>query len=680
VFLKRMFSKSIFNCFVSVSLSFFLTSTTYSEDLRTDVDWNKVVQDQNAEDVQLVLSLESGRSDEQAQALRAFMKIITMASLKTLINANEKISSENFDSYCLAMGQMYHVNIGATGEPAQPELIQQALTILEGAISADRSVSFCFEAFAKISPRASDSKLESLFRRIEFSRLSDADRARVVMALYFHRQNTYDQENPDDRYWFSADFKKYFRSFRFEEDPSVEVRQSYARVAYLSKDELIFSEYSKLILDSDFTVRFLAVDLINFVEKKNSAPLYSVLDDSDHRIVIRAIEKLTTLGLTQNLYAKYKKLLTHPRRQVRRAMLTAVLSQLSMDEITKFLTDESLAVRQIAAREFILRAENPTAFAESALRGSDIALKKGVIDASESLADQRIPILEMALDDFDLFVNDYVFSHIIENQIESLYPQILELLGANTFEERFAAVQVLMLSQSLPERQQLIVSVFKSSQQMMFAYLRELIIEQLIGSESENDHQLLLTLLPLESNWRIANQIGRGLKKFNLADYVDQAPVWPDAEGAHYKILEKRPQIEMETTKGTMVFELYNDIAPLHVSEILWEIDQGLWSQNFFHRVIDNFVAQAYRPASSTTTQSAEVRAEIEGLKQERGTIAMPRSENLHSGEGGGFYINLVTNFNLNYDYTVFGKIVSGDGVLSEIEIGDRVLNVKRIK
>ena len=443
---------------------------------------------------------------------------------------------------------------------------------------------------------------------------------------------------------------------------------------------MVFAEYSKLIKDTDFTVRYLGVDLVNSVDKTNADPVFAVLTDADHRIVIRAIESLTALKMTQGLYANHKELLSHPRRQVRRAMFSAVLSEMSLAEVEGFLTDESLAVRQIAASEYLKRSEQRSSFAESAFQGSDIALKKGVIDASESLGEQRLPILEMALVDLDLFVKDYAFTHIIENKIEALYPQVIELLTAITFEERFAAAQVLMLWQSHPQRQSLIVSVYKSSQTLMFGYLRELIIEQLTNSESEADHQLLLTLLPLETNWRIANQIGQGIKKYNLGDYTDRLPTWPDAEGSHYKVLEKRPQIEMQTTKGTMIFELYNDITPLHVSEILWEIEQGLWSQNFFHRVIDNFVAQAYRPVSTAVTQSAEVRAEIEGLKQERGTIAMPRSENLHSGDGGGFYINLITNFNLNYNYTVFGKLVSGDDVLSEIEIGDRVLSVKRIK
>ena len=658
-----------------------LTAATYSGSLVDEANWTKAVQDQNAVDSSLLLALNSTRAETQSHALLTLMKILTPESLNLLVNSNETIRPENFDDYCLALGQMYHVTYTTVGQSAEPGKISAALAILEKAVNEKNSVATCFEAYAKISPRSFDAQMENLFKTISFNGLPEKDVARIAMSIYYHRQNTFNPENPADRYFMSPAFAEYYRSMHFNTSISDETRQAFARVAYLANDEMVYSDYSQLLNDKDFSARYLAVDLVNFVDKKNSAALMSVLKDSDDRIVVRALEGLKTLGLTEGLFAKYPELLLHPRRQVRRAMLQAVSDQLSVDQIKELLKDESSAVRQIAASEFVTRSESRDLFAQEVSAGSDLALKKGVIDASVALQALRSPVLQKAIKDSDFNVRTYALTHVLENNIEEVYPSAIEFLGASTLDERSTAASVLLNWMSYSERANLLESVYTASLTPMFYYLRESVVNGLIESKTDADHQLLLKLFPLEKHWRLANQMGQALMKFGLmSDYVMRAPTWDDAAGSKYMVTERRPLIEMQTTKGTMVFELFNDVAPLHISEILWGIEQGFWNKNFFHRVIDNFVAQSYRPTTITSTPNADVRAEIAGLKQERGTIAMPRSEYMHTGDGGGFYINLVTNWNLNYNYTVFGKIVSGESVLDELEIGDQVLDVKRIR
>ena len=670
----------IFRTLLVFLFSLSLTAASFSVNLADEADWDKVVQDQNAADAGLALALNSTRSDTQSQALLTLMKILTPESLNVLISSSDKIKSENFDAYCLALGQMYHVKYATVGRNVVPGSMEAALAILERALVEKNNVATCFEAYAKISPRSLDSQMETLFKTIDFTSLSEKDVARVAMAIYFHRQNTYNPEAPTDRYFMNAEFAAYFRSINFGSSMSAESRQAFARVAYLANDEMVYSDYSKLLNDSDFTTRYLAVDLVNFVDKKNPEALMSALKDSDYRITVRALEALRTLKLSEGLWAKNPELLSHPRRQVRRAMLQAVSDQLTVDDIKKLLKDESLAVRQIAAQEFTTRSEDRSVFALEVFAGNDLALKKGVIDASTSLGEQRVAILEKAMVDSDFFAKSYALTHIQENGIEALYPQVVELLTGATFEERYEAAAVLLKWQAYPNRATLLESVYAASLAPMFFYLRELVVGQLTDSKNAADHQLLLKLLPLEQNWKLANQIGQALQKFGLAEYTLRLPKWTDSAGSKYRVTERRPLIEMQTTKGTMVFALFNDVAPLHVSEVLWGIEQGFWSKNFFHRVIDNFVAQSYRPITVASGANADARAEIIGLKQERGTIAMPRSDYMHSGDGGGFYINLITNWNLNYNYTVFGKLIMGDSVLDELEIGDQVLNVRRIK
>lgn len=662
------------------AFSFSLTAATYSEGLDDDANLTKAVQDQNAVDSNLILALNSTRSEKQSYALQTLMKILTPESLNLLVASVENIKPENFGDYCLALGQMYLVNPTTVGKEASPSAITSALTILEKAVTEKKSVAFCFEAYAKLSARSLDAKMENLFKTIRFVELTEKEIARIAMSIYYHRQNTFNPAAPTDRYLMSPTFAEYFRLQRFDASSSADVRQAFARVVYLANDSQVYSDYARLVNDSDFTTRYLAVDLVNYVDKKNRDALLAALKDSDYRIVVRALDGLKNLGLVDGLLALHPEFLSHARRQVRRSMLQTVGHQLSLDQIKNFLKDESLAVRQIAAAEVITRSETREDFAQEVISGFDLAAKKGIIDASAALQSRQATFLLKAIDDSDFNVRSYALTYVLENNIEAAYPRAIEFLGAATLDERSTAASILLNWIGYPERLKLLERVYSNSWTPMFYYLRETIANGLMNSKDAADHQLLLKLLPIERNWRIANQIGQALLKLGLlSEYSMREPTWEDAAGSKYVVNQTRPRIEMQTTKGKMVFELYNDLAPLHVSEVLWGIKQGFWDKNYFHRVIDNFVAQSYRPTNVFSVPNADVRAEIAGLKQERGTIAMPRSDYLHTGDGGGFYINLITNWNLNYNYTVFGKIVDGDSTLDELEIGDQVLSVRRI-
>ena len=91
-------------------------------------------------------------------------------------------------------------------------------------------------------------------------------------------------------------------------------------------------------------------------------------------------------------------------------------------------------------------------------------------------------------------------------------------------------------------------------------------------------------------------------------------------------------------------------------------------------------MVQASRPFVDGRNEPGALPAEILGLRQSRGTLAMPRNEYLHSGQGENFYINLSSNLGLNTNYTVFGKLIAGEDVLDQLEIGDEVLEVIRLK
>jgi len=137
------------------------------------------------------------------------------------------------------------------------------------------------------------------------------------------------------------------------------------------------------------------------------------------------------------------------------------------------------------------------------------------------------------------------------------------------------------------------------------------------------------------------------------------------------------PRIEMETTKGKIVLELYADKAPQTVKNFLAYVDTGFYDGTIFHRVIPNFMIQG--GGFTADMKQKDNRPPIDneadnGLRNERGTIAMARTSNPHSATAQ-FFINTKNNDFLNHKgkspqgwgYAVFGRVVEGVAVVDAI-------------
>ncbi|QLG86964.1 peptidylprolyl isomerase [Chitinibacter bivalviorum] len=143
--------------------------------------------------------------------------------------------------------------------------------------------------------------------------------------------------------------------------------------------------------------------------------------------------------------------------------------------------------------------------------------------------------------------------------------------------------------------------------------------------------------------------------------------------------LAANPQVEMVTSKGKVVVELYPEAAPKTVANFLQYVKDKHYDNTIFHRVINGFVVQGggfdakmvQKPTRDPIQNEAQMAAE-KGLKNDRGTLAMARTGAPHSATSQ-FYINLKNNDSLNYPsfdnwgYAVFGKVVSGMDVVDQI-------------
>jgi len=135
--------------------------------------------------------------------------------------------------------------------------------------------------------------------------------------------------------------------------------------------------------------------------------------------------------------------------------------------------------------------------------------------------------------------------------------------------------------------------------------------------------------------------------------------------------------VMMTTTVGPITIELDADSAPKTVENFLSYVAAGFYDGTIFHRVIDNFMIQGGGFTADMEQKSTQAPIENEannGLKNQRGTIAMARTQDPHSATAQ-FFINVQDNDFLNHTgenmqgwgYAVFGKVTDGEDVLDKI-------------
>ncbi|MCW5576091.1 MAG: peptidyl-prolyl cis-trans isomerase [Burkholderiales bacterium] len=141
--------------------------------------------------------------------------------------------------------------------------------------------------------------------------------------------------------------------------------------------------------------------------------------------------------------------------------------------------------------------------------------------------------------------------------------------------------------------------------------------------------------------------------------------------------LAASPKVELKTTLGTIVIDLYPENAPKTVENFLQYVKDGFYNGTVFHRVIPGFMAQGGGFTRNLQQKPARpaIRNEAgNGLRNAIGTVAMARTKDPHSATAQ-FFINVADNDFLDfkspdedgYGYTVFGRVSAGMDVVQNM-------------
>jgi peptidyl-prolyl cis-trans isomerase B (cyclophilin B) len=135
----------------------------------------------------------------------------------------------------------------------------------------------------------------------------------------------------------------------------------------------------------------------------------------------------------------------------------------------------------------------------------------------------------------------------------------------------------------------------------------------------------------------------------------------------------------IETNKGTIKFELYEDLAPITTGNFIGLAESNFYDGLTFHRVEPNFVVQGGCPLGNGTGGSdKKIPLEVSpNLKHgEAGAVAMARSSHPDSASSQ-FYITLAPTPFLDMNYAVFGRVTEGLEVVKQIRVGDQMTSVR---
>lgn len=129
-------------------------------------------------------------------------------------------------------------------------------------------------------------------------------------------------------------------------------------------------------------------------------------------------------------------------------------------------------------------------------------------------------------------------------------------------------------------------------------------------------------------------------------------------------------QIELDTSKGKILLDMWSDVAPGHVRNMVGLAKIGFYDGVQFHRVIEGFVIQGGCPkGNGTGGPGYTINAEFNPRKHEAGVLSMARTSDPNSA-GSQFFLCLGRVPHLDNQYTGFGKAADQASIDVILNIG----------
>ena len=132
------------------------------------------------------------------------------------------------------------------------------------------------------------------------------------------------------------------------------------------------------------------------------------------------------------------------------------------------------------------------------------------------------------------------------------------------------------------------------------------------------------------------------------------------------------PRVELATTKGQIVIELFENEAPETVGNFISLVESGFYDGVLFHKVINNVHAQAglirTTPVPPVSYTIYDERKKQGARQYFRGSVAMVLQANKENTGAVEFRIMRFPSLDLDGEGTVFGRVISGLPCIDELQ------------
>ena len=186
-----------------------------------------------------------------------------------------------------------------------------------------------------------------------------------------------------------------------------------------------------------------------------------------------------------------------------------------------------------------------------------------------------------------------------------------------------------------------------------------------------NDFEQAARFFELAEQNKVLSERCAGFKK-DLSYYRSS---WAKESVFRQQDSEKKdlPRVTLDTTKGKIVLELYEDQTPNTVANFVYLVEKGFYDGKFFEQVIPGEGAVAGRSLENPDGGPGwTIRDEFDATNSRnhyRGTISMMRGE--PNSAGSMFFISFSPIKDLDGKYVVFGRVIEGMDVLTKLQIMD---------
>jgi peptidyl-prolyl cis-trans isomerase B (cyclophilin B) len=140
----------------------------------------------------------------------------------------------------------------------------------------------------------------------------------------------------------------------------------------------------------------------------------------------------------------------------------------------------------------------------------------------------------------------------------------------------------------------------------------------------------------------------------------------------------KKYSATFETSRGTIVADLFAKDAPKTVNNFVFLAREGFYDGTVFHRVIGDFMIQGGDPtATGRGGPGYKFEDETKGNRHKHQVGSLSMANSGPNTNGSQFFITHVKSDWLDGKHTVFGQVRSGQDVVNAVKQGDKLNSLK---